>query len=84
MEGPTTSKNTKEPPKRANHKGNIKFPNRFVEKILNFKMCFNFHQQICALFTTNYKLNMVELNLIDFNPNSIEEIQNANWFKGKD
>jgi hypothetical protein len=27
---------------------------------------------------------MVELNLIDFNPNSIEEIQNANWFKGKD
>jgi hypothetical protein len=26
MEGPT-SKTTKEPPKRANHKGNIKFPN---------------------------------------------------------
>jgi hypothetical protein len=26
MEGPT-SKKTKEPPKRANHKGNIKFPN---------------------------------------------------------
>jgi hypothetical protein len=27
MEGPT-SKKTKEPPKRANHKGNIKFLNR--------------------------------------------------------
>jgi hypothetical protein len=26
MEGPT-SKKTKEPPKRVNHKGNIKFPN---------------------------------------------------------
>jgi len=26
MEGPT-SKKAKEPPKRANHKGNIKFPN---------------------------------------------------------
>jgi hypothetical protein len=35
-------------------------------------------QQVCALFMTNYKLNMVELNLLDFNPNSIEENQNAN------
>jgi hypothetical protein len=29
MEGPM-SKKTKEPPKRANHKGNIKFPNPFL------------------------------------------------------
>ncbi len=29
MERPT-SKKTKEPPKRANHKGNIKFPNPFM------------------------------------------------------
>jgi hypothetical protein len=29
MEGPM-SKKTKEPPKRANHKGNIKFPNLFL------------------------------------------------------
>jgi hypothetical protein len=33
---------------------------------------------------TNYKLNMVELNLIDFNSNSIEENQNANWSEGRD
>jgi hypothetical protein len=31
MEGPT-SKKTKEPPKRANHKGNIKFPNPLVSQ----------------------------------------------------
>jgi hypothetical protein len=29
MEGPT-SKKTKEPPKRANQKGNIKFPNTLL------------------------------------------------------
>jgi hypothetical protein len=27
MKGPITSKKTKEPPKTANHKENIKFPN---------------------------------------------------------
>jgi hypothetical protein len=31
MEGPT-SKNTKEPPKRVNHKGNIKFSNLFLSQ----------------------------------------------------
>jgi hypothetical protein len=30
MKRPTTSKKTKEPPKRANHKGNIKLPNHFM------------------------------------------------------
>jgi hypothetical protein len=31
MEGPT-SKKTKEPPKKVNHKGNIKFPNPFLSQ----------------------------------------------------
>jgi hypothetical protein len=31
MEGPT-SKKTKEPPKRAKHKGNIKFPNPLMSQ----------------------------------------------------
>jgi len=31
MEGPT-SKKTNEPPKRANHKGNIKFPNPLLSQ----------------------------------------------------
>jgi hypothetical protein len=31
MERPT-SKKTKEPPKRANHKGNIKFPNPLLSQ----------------------------------------------------
>jgi len=40
MEGPM-SKKTKEPPKRVNHKGNIKFPNPLVSQEAKKKKPFN-------------------------------------------
>jgi hypothetical protein len=77
MEGPV-SKKTKETQEEGKPQREHQVPQQVCREHSQLQMCFNFHQQICALFVTNYKLNMVELNLIDFNSNSIEENQNAN------